>query len=524
MENQKPNVIEATRHDSSFTRDEKFAATNTLHDDTDMHRMGKTQLLKRSFHSIAVLGLTCVVMGTWLGIITASSFSLINGGRAGTIWVYIATWLCSMLVIASLAEMASMSPTSGGQYFWVSEFAAPGAQKAMSYLSGWLSALGWQAFVAVAAYQAGNLILVLATLQSPDYNPERWHGTLITMAICILAVLFNAFCAKWLPRFEGAVLVLHVVGFLAVIVPLWALGPKASAGDVFTKFENNGGWASVGAACVVGQLSAASAFIGADSAAHMAEEVSDASLTVPRMMMGTIVINGVLGLVTIITFVFSIQDLQTQIVESTSTYPFIDVFRTATSSNAGAIGMTVPIIVLSIAMCINAVAAGSRQAWSFARDEGLPFRSWFTRLVSIGGTPLPLNSMLASLTISVVLSLLNLGGSAAFNSILGLVTGAVGLTYAVSISCVLWRRLFGAPLPPARWSLGRFGIAINAFSVIYEIFTVVISFFPVDRSVTAETMNWGCAMFGGVAILSVAWYFIKGRKAYKGPVVYIVKE
>ena len=39
----------------------------------------------------------------------------------GTIWVYIATWLCSITVIASLAEMASMAPSSGGQYHWVSE-------------------------------------------------------------------------------------------------------------------------------------------------------------------------------------------------------------------------------------------------------------------------------------------------------------------------------------------------------------------------------------------------------------------
>lgn len=237
-----------------------------------------------------------------------------------------------MLVIASLAEMASMSPTSGGQYFWVSEFAPPGSQKVMSYLSGWLSALGWQAFVAVAAYQAGNLILVLATLQSPEYTPERWHGTLITMAVCVLAVLFNAFCAKLLPSFEGAVLVLHLVGFLAVIVPLWALAPKASAADVFTNFENNGGWSSVGAACIVGQLSASSAFIGADSAAHMAEEVSDASLTVPRMMMGTIVINGILGLVTIITFVFAVQDVQTQVKQSIMLFDSLDLLFHRSSS------------------------------------------------------------------------------------------------------------------------------------------------------------------------------------------------
>lgn len=185
----------------------------------------------------------------------------------------------------------------------------------MSYLSGWLSALGWQAFVAVAAYQAGNLMLVLSTLQFPRYEPERCHGTLITMAICVLAVLVNVFCAKALPRFEDGALVLHLVGFLAVIVPFWALAPKASASDVFTSFENSGGWSSIGAACLVGQLIASSAFIGADSAAHMAEEVKDASLTVPRMMMGTIVLKGILGLVTIITLVFSIQDVETQVSE-----------------------------------------------------------------------------------------------------------------------------------------------------------------------------------------------------------------
>ena len=40
--------------------------------------------------------------------------------QQGTIWIYIAVWLCSFAVVASMAEMASMAPTSGGQYHWVS--------------------------------------------------------------------------------------------------------------------------------------------------------------------------------------------------------------------------------------------------------------------------------------------------------------------------------------------------------------------------------------------------------------------
>jgi hypothetical protein len=34
---------------------------------------------------------------------------------------------------------------SGGQYHWVSEFAPPSCQKFLSYITGWISTLSWQA-------------------------------------------------------------------------------------------------------------------------------------------------------------------------------------------------------------------------------------------------------------------------------------------------------------------------------------------------------------------------------------------
>lgn len=353
---------------------------------------------------------------------------------------------------------------------------------------------------------------------------DHRQGTLVTIAVCAFALLFNVFATKRLPLFEGAILFFHIAGFLAINIPLWVLAPKAPSSEVWRHFENSGGWSSVGAAVIVGQLGAAGAFIGADSAAHMAEEVRNASLTVPRMMVGTVALNGLLGFATILTFLYSIQDVQGQVVNSTAVYPFIDVFATAVGSDAGAIGMTVPMIILSISMCVNAVAAASRQAWSFSRDDGLPFRRLFRKISVVNGTPLPVNAMVASLAIAVVLALLNLGGTAAFNSIMGLVTGAVGLTYALSIGCLLWRRLFGAPLPYARWSLGRYGVWINGFALLYEIFTVTISFFPLFADVTAQSMNWAVAMFGGAAILCSANYLVNGRKYYRGPVVYLAER
>jgi amino acid transporter len=43
---------------------------------------------------------------------------LLNGGLAGLFWGYIWTFIGFVFIVMSLAEMASMAPTSGGQYHW----------------------------------------------------------------------------------------------------------------------------------------------------------------------------------------------------------------------------------------------------------------------------------------------------------------------------------------------------------------------------------------------------------------------
>jgi hypothetical protein len=76
----------------------------------------RSQELRRNFKSLSVLGLATTTMSTWVALLLANAFSLTNGGLAGTVWVYLATWICTFALAASLAEMASMAPTSGGQY------------------------------------------------------------------------------------------------------------------------------------------------------------------------------------------------------------------------------------------------------------------------------------------------------------------------------------------------------------------------------------------------------------------------
>ncbi|KAI7084894.1 amino acid permease [Hortaea werneckii] len=506
-------------------RDATGRPTGTPHDYTDMVRLGRTQELRRTFRSLSVLGLAVTTMSSWVALLVTSRFALIDGGLAGSVWVFFVTWACTGALVGSLAEMASMAPTSGGQYHWVSEFAPKSQQHFLSFLVGWLAALGWQALIATTAYAASVLILAIAALYHPTYLPQNWHQSLLMIGIGCLGTLANTFGARRLPLLEYVVLAVHIVGFFCILIPLWVaqpLGQKASAGEVFGSFRNLGGWESIGTACYVGSITATGAFAGSDAAVHLAEETRDASRSVPRMMVGTVLLNGAMGLVMIITFAFCITDLEA-VVSSESPFPFVDIFLSATGSRAGTVCMTLIPIILSVCTSLNAIAAASRQAWALGRDQALPFSLWFRKIVTIG-TPIPLNSILFSLTILIILALINIGSTAALNTIIALLTSATSFSYALSISCLLLKRLRGQALPPARFSMGRYSVPVNMFAVGYIITAAVASFFPVSVPVYAVSMNWSVVVFGGVLGIACVDYVFRGRKHYVAPVQHVEKE
>jgi hypothetical protein len=72
--------------------------------------------IQRNFRFLTIWGFTMVLMATWEAQFTASSFALLNGGTAGAIYVYIGAFAGFFLAICSMAEIASMAPTTGGQY------------------------------------------------------------------------------------------------------------------------------------------------------------------------------------------------------------------------------------------------------------------------------------------------------------------------------------------------------------------------------------------------------------------------
>lgn len=73
----------------------------------------------------------------------------------------------------------------------------------------------------------------LIILRNPDYVAEAWHGTLLAIATALAALAFNVFLARKLPLLEGILVVIHILGFFAVLVTLWVLAPTAEPKVVF---------------------------------------------------------------------------------------------------------------------------------------------------------------------------------------------------------------------------------------------------------------------------------------------------
>lgn len=102
------------------------------------------------------------------------------------------------------------------------------------------------------AYIAAQQILALIAVCDPSYEIQGWHGALLTMAVVLSAISFNTFAIGKLPVLETLAVILHIAGFFTFFIILWVMGPRAPAQEVFTTFQDQNNWGSLGLATLVG--------------------------------------------------------------------------------------------------------------------------------------------------------------------------------------------------------------------------------------------------------------------------------
>jgi choline transport protein len=139
--------------------------------------------------------------------------------------------------------------------------APPSYRKFLSYITGWVSLIGWQATTASSAYLAGTILQSTILMCDSDYSPKPYQAMLLGWAVLAFAVTINTVGSKTLAHFEGLILILHILGFFAILIPLVYLAPHSDA-SIFTTWVNTGGWSTQTLSFMVGLPSSVFALIG----------------------------------------------------------------------------------------------------------------------------------------------------------------------------------------------------------------------------------------------------------------------
>lgn len=138
--------------------------------------------------------------------------------------------------------------------------------------------IGWQAGYSTTCFLGASLIRGLVILTQPSYVPQSWHVTLLFWALTAFAVGINAVGRTVLPKLEGMILVVHVLGFFGALIALVSLADTTSAKIVFTEWVNQGGWSTQGLSFFVGIVGCVFAFAGGDAAIHVSSRCAIRSI------------------------------------------------------------------------------------------------------------------------------------------------------------------------------------------------------------------------------------------------------
>jgi amino acid transporter len=168
----------------------------------------------------------------------------------------------------------------------------------------------------------------------------------------------------------------------------------------------------------------------------MCEEVQYPATQVPKALVGTVALNTICGLVFLIPLVFVMPD-QAELFALLSGQPVPTIIKSAVGSSGAAIALLIPLLVLGLICGIGCTTAASRATWAFSRDGAIPGFKWW----KVVNTKLdvPLNAMMLSMAVQLILGLIYFGAPVAFNAFSGVGVMCLTLSYAIPIFISLIR-------------------------------------------------------------------------------------
>ncbi|EWY79739.1 hypothetical protein FOYG_17134 [Fusarium oxysporum NRRL 32931] len=484
-----------------------------------LENLGYKPELSRNRSTLQVAFMSFVLASIPYGLSTTLYYPLVGGGPVNIIWGWLGVSMIIVCVAASLGEITSVYPTAGGVYYQAFMLAPAHWRRVASWICGWLYIVGNITITLAVNFGTALFFVGCINVFEKD-SPEGPVGVLagdpyqvylIFLGLTILCNLVSALGNKWLPWLDTAAIFWTFAGVIAIIVCVLAIAKNGrhDAKWVFTHFEASSGWTPGWSFCV-GLLHAGYATSSTGMIISMCEEVQKPSTQVPKAMVATIFINTFAGLIFLIPLVFVLPDIQELILLA---QPVPAILKSAVGSSGGAFGLCFPLMILAIMCGIGVTTATSRCTWAFARDGAIPGAKWWSKVNH--QLDVPLNAMMLTMVIEILLGLLYFGSSAAFNAFSGVGVICLTASYAtpIAISLATGRK----QVKNGQFYLGAFGTVANVISIAWSLLAMPLFCMPATIPVTADLVNYAPVVFVAACIISGVWYWVWGHKNYAGP-------
>jgi amino acid transporter len=169
-----------------------------------LQAMGYKSELVRSRSTFQVAFMSFVLASVPYGLATTLFYPIACAGPVGIIWGWLGVSLIILCVAASLGEITSVYPTSGGVYYQTFMLAPPSYRRIASWICGWAFVVG-NITITLAVNFATALFLgacINVFESEPDvgiFAGTSWQVYLIFLGITILCNLVSSLGNRWLP-------------------------------------------------------------------------------------------------------------------------------------------------------------------------------------------------------------------------------------------------------------------------------------------------------------------------------------
>ncbi|KAJ9653970.1 hypothetical protein H2201_009067 [Coniosporium apollinis] len=499
---------------ASFEKDPSAAEERST--EAPINASGHPQELDRNFNLLSICGLAVTSGNTWVALGGAVTVAIYNGGPPGVIYEFIAASVFYWFIAASLAELASAMPSSGGVYHWASVTAGRYG-RICGWFAGWWNFLAWIFGLAATLQIVGAQTVSMYSAFHPNFVTQRWHVfvsyIICTWITCSIVLLAN----RALPTLEAIGGSLILAGVLITIIVCAVMPhargtPYATTAFVWKDWVNSTGYSSNGFVFLLGMLNGAYSVGTPDIVSHLAEEIPRPSSNIPKAILAQFIAGFFTAFFYMVAIFYTISDLDA-VLNNTFLFPIAAIYRQATGSAGGSVGLLILAFLPTFFSCFGLYLTASRMFWTLARDNATPFSERFGRVSERFKNPF--NSIALCGVICTLLGFIYLGSSTAFSAFVGSFVVLSTLSYLAAILPHLLSNR--SSVSPGRfWMKGPVGYVVNIISCLYITAFVVIFCFPFFLPVDAASMNYASLITGGLSLFVAGFWFWRQRD-YVGP-------